>query len=203
MGYPGRSAALATERRSVGRRDVTIQDFGSIGELVAAIATIATLFYLAMQIRHSSEATRGASQQALLDTSFDASFELGRDVERLRILGAGLADFDLLNDRDKTIFAIAAQRYVGNLEKGLRLRQAGLIDHETVDSVGAGVLLILRSPGGAKWWQGYRLAVPPIVVEYLERRIADPDENPIAWDAIWPYWARWVAKDRSDNEPAA
>ena len=55
---------------------MTIEALGSIGELVAAIATIATLFYLATQIRHSSEATRGASQQALLDTSFDASWSL-------------------------------------------------------------------------------------------------------------------------------
>ena len=30
---------------------MTIQDLGSIGELVAAIATIATLAYLAIQIR--------------------------------------------------------------------------------------------------------------------------------------------------------
>jgi hypothetical protein len=92
---------------------------------------------------------------------------------------------------------------VGNLEKGLRLREAGLIDRETVDSVGGGVLLILRSPGGAKWWQSYRVAVPPTVIDYLDQRLADPSETPLSWDEIWPYWARWVAKDRGHDEPAA
>jgi hypothetical protein len=182
---------------------VTIEALGSIGELVAAIATIATLFYLAMQIRHSSEATRGASQQALLDTSFDVSLELGRDVEHARVIGAGLLNFDALGDRDKTLFALMVQRYVGNLEKGLRLRKAGLIDSETVDSVGGGVLLVLRSPGGARWWQSYRVAAAPIVVDYLDRRIADPAENPVTWEEIWPYWARWVANERANDEPAA
>ena len=36
---------------------MTIQDLGSIGELVAAIATIATLVYLAIQIRQNTFAT--------------------------------------------------------------------------------------------------------------------------------------------------
>ena len=180
---------------------MTIEALGSIGELVAAIATIATLFYLAMQIRHSSEATRGASQQALLDTSFDASWELGRDAEHARIVGAGFLDFEELNDRDKTIFALTVQRYVGNLEKGLRLREAGLIDSETLDSVGGGVVMVITSPGGAKWWQSYRAAVAPLVVDYLDRRIAEPIENRITWDQLWPYWARWAAKDRAKDEP--
>ena len=151
---------------------MTIQDLGSIGEFVAAIATVATLIYLAIQIRHNSEATRGASQQALIDTSFDTSFELGRNVEHLWILGAGMQDFESLTDRDKTTFAVVVQRYFGNLEKGLRLREAGLIDQETLDSVGAGVLLVLRSPGGARWWESYRVAAARIVVDYLDHRVA-------------------------------
>ena len=181
---------------------MTIEALGSIGELVAAIATIATLFYLAMQIRHSSEATRGASQQALIDTSFDASWELGRNVELARVVGAGLLDFDALDDRDKTTFTFIVQRYVGNLEKGLRLRERGLIDGETVDSVANGVLMVVRSPGGAKWWQVYRAGAATIVVEYLDRRMADPAENQIGWDELWPYWARWVAQDRRHDEHA-
>ena len=36
--------------------DVTIQDLGSIGEFVAAIATVATLVYLAIQIRSNTAA---------------------------------------------------------------------------------------------------------------------------------------------------
>ncbi len=37
---------------------LSIQDLGSIGELVAAVATIATLIYLAIQIRHNTNQTR-------------------------------------------------------------------------------------------------------------------------------------------------
>ena len=38
---------------------MSIQDLGSLGELIAAVATIATLVYLAIQIRQNTRALRG------------------------------------------------------------------------------------------------------------------------------------------------
>ena len=45
---------------------MSIQDLGSIGELVAAIATIATLVYLAIQIQQNTRATRATSARETL-----------------------------------------------------------------------------------------------------------------------------------------
>ncbi len=55
---------------------VTIQDLGSLGELVAAIATVATLIYLAIQIRASNRLARaGASRTPNSDlNSLNAAF---------------------------------------------------------------------------------------------------------------------------------
>ena len=39
--------------------EMTIQDLGSIGELIAAIATIFTLVYLAFQINQNTRAITG------------------------------------------------------------------------------------------------------------------------------------------------
>jgi hypothetical protein len=46
---------------------VTIQDLGSIGELIAAIATVATLVYLAIQIRQNTVSNRDASVRSTHD----------------------------------------------------------------------------------------------------------------------------------------
>ena len=43
---------------------VTIQELGSLGELIAALATVATLVYLATQIRYARLAASDASRQA-------------------------------------------------------------------------------------------------------------------------------------------
>ena len=42
-----------------------LQDLGSIGELIAAAATIATLFYLAMQIRQNTRTLRMNAEIAM------------------------------------------------------------------------------------------------------------------------------------------
>ena len=46
------------------RNIVTIQDLGSAGEFVAAIATVATLIYLAVQIRTSNRLARAEASRA-------------------------------------------------------------------------------------------------------------------------------------------
>jgi hypothetical protein len=43
---------------------VTVQELGSLGELIAALATVATLVYLATQIRYARLAASDASRQA-------------------------------------------------------------------------------------------------------------------------------------------
>ena len=41
---------------------MTIQDLGSIGELVAAMATLGTLIYLALQIRQNSQTVKAQTR---------------------------------------------------------------------------------------------------------------------------------------------
>ncbi len=58
--------------------DVTIQDLGSLGELIAAIATVATLIYLAFQIRANTRSVRASSFQ-----------ELDRGIREVHVAMAG------------------------------------------------------------------------------------------------------------------
>ena len=46
---------------------MTIENLGGLGNLIAAIATIAALIFLAQQIRKNSKSVEGASAQATLD----------------------------------------------------------------------------------------------------------------------------------------
>jgi hypothetical protein len=44
---------------------VTIQDYGAIGEIVGAVATVAALLYLTFQARQNSQLLRGSMAQAV------------------------------------------------------------------------------------------------------------------------------------------
>ena len=47
---------------------MSIQELGSIGEFIAAIATVVTLLYLAIQIRQNTRAVRGSTIHAMTDS---------------------------------------------------------------------------------------------------------------------------------------
>ena len=53
---------------------MTIQDLGSLGELIAAVATVLTLGYLAVQLRQNTKALRSQTfQQSSMDMSLTAN----------------------------------------------------------------------------------------------------------------------------------
>lgn len=54
---------------------MTIQELGSIGELLGALATIVTLAYLATQIRQNTKAARVSSLQHTLDGGRDHTIQ--------------------------------------------------------------------------------------------------------------------------------
>ena len=65
---------------------MTIQDLGSVGELVAAIATVVTLVYLAIQIRSNTIATRSAAAQSVHEAFTTWYRLLAADVSLGRLL---------------------------------------------------------------------------------------------------------------------
>ena len=81
---------------------MTIQDLGSIGELVGAVATVATLIYLAVQIRQNSKVLVQNSQmhatntyRANIDGVMNLQALLVQDDRLELIWKSGLADEDL------------------------------------------------------------------------------------------------------------
>ena len=68
---------------------MTIQDLGSIGELVAAIATVATLLYLALQICNNSEVFRTSNYWQLSSQFAEFTQQLSQD---LRFRGSEIRD---------------------------------------------------------------------------------------------------------------
>ena len=58
-----------------------IMELGAIGELIGGVAVIATLIYLARQIRQGTTATQGAAERELLEGVQEAAFS--RDIPRL------------------------------------------------------------------------------------------------------------------------
>ena len=80
---------------------MTIQDLGSIGELVAAMATVAALGYLALQIRNGNEADRLNAELSLSTHLADFHARMASQPDLLRVWDEAAEDSSSLSPEDK------------------------------------------------------------------------------------------------------
>jgi hypothetical protein len=83
---------------------MTIAELGSVGELVGAIATVATLAYLAIQIRSTTRAVRTASAQSVHESFATWYRMLAADSELSDLTTKGLRDYSSLTESEKGRF---------------------------------------------------------------------------------------------------
>jgi len=130
--------------------EVTIQDLGSVGEFIAAIATIATLGYLAIQIRQNTKAARRAAVHAIV-----ASGQANRDhyisnpeVAALYLLG--LANPDQLSPEDAVRFRALMLSQFENAREYFEGQRTGDLSQEEWAFCRAGLSTVLSQPGGRR-----------------------------------------------------
>jgi len=138
------------------------------GEISGATAVVLTLFYLAIQIRQSTQQAEAASRQNLIDTFYDYAWKMGSDETVAKIIFAGLSDFESLSSEEKFRFNNLRAPFEGNLYNGLLLRDAGLLDEETLNEIGDRFASSVASGGGKLWYESTPLT--PQVEQYVQER---------------------------------
>jgi len=131
---------------------VTIQDLGSIGEFVAAIATIATLVYLAVQVRQNTRALRSSTFQ-------DISAQMAQNVEPIvshedvaDIVAKGLNGLAGLTPGERLRFQSVLVMSFRRMEAVYIHAEIGSIDRELTRGFELSMLSLLHHPGAAEWW---------------------------------------------------
>ena len=130
---------------------MTVQDLGSIGELIGAVAVFISLLYLAMQIRQNTRAVRISTYQAIMDSSNRIGESLAQTgVDRIYRLGR--SDPDSLNEDELSQFNLVAGQVL-NLYEGLFLHhQQGAIDDDFFVGRFATFHRMMHQPGFKLMW---------------------------------------------------
>ncbi len=158
---------------------MSLQDLGSIGELIAAIATVATLFYLAVQIRHNSRALDRSNEFAQAGSIHqitllfnELNWRLASDGELADIYTRALAGEELAPG-ESTRFLAWVNTYVATIEN-LVGQQALELGYTELDSSSALTLFgpilneLLGTRDGAKWW---RETAPHLYIEEFRNQV--------------------------------
>ncbi len=130
---------------------MTIQDFGSIGELIAAVATVATLAYLAVQIRQNTKTVRASAHHAMIETANSIAFEFARTENAQLLLKGGRAHGDLTPE-ERFKYSLLMRASFGFYEEAYHQYWDGLLDRDVWESRGRTLKEVFAQPGATEWW---------------------------------------------------
>lgn len=139
---------------------MTLQDLGSIGELLAAVATLLTLAYLAIQVKHAKTQLEQSTQQArttftmeVADRSADAQLAwLSSDGPRATMTKALLTE-DKLQPEEAYEFAVRISIFFGSLIHSEMLARHGLVDRDFLETRYSIYKPYLEMPRVRRWWK--------------------------------------------------
>lgn len=177
---------------------MTIQDLGSLGELIAAIATVVTLVYLAAQIRQNTAQQKREELISIQHGQNDVIAQL-RDP---RVFGAyvrAAAGRDPSVEDWGTAFAWVVQ-YLNHFQVVHDLHRNGALDEEQY-RLWAGYAVSIVAPAGIRrWWdeENGRLAFHSEVREMIDERLDDPDDPPTPLTELWSFFGpdAWESASR-------
>ena len=151
---------------------MSFQDLGNLGELVAAIATVATLGYLALQLKQNTKALRSQTfQQSSMDMSLTAN-AISSDGELAAIVVKASESLDDLSPEERLRFhfwmVVAIRRFEAIYVQGVY----GSIDQLRIEGFERSILTLISSGGPAEWWKTAKIAFSSDFVEYADNRLS-------------------------------
>ena len=124
---------------------------GAIAELLGAIGVIASLIYLATQIRQSREQMRAATYQQLHEYIGESVNSLpGPEMELVRL---GSDDFHSLNEQDAWRYGQWAIRLVISMEDAHYQHRIGMLDAERWRVYRSALQGFFSQAGFHQWWK--------------------------------------------------
>ena len=131
---------------------MTLAELGSIGEFVAAIATLGTLVYLALQIRQNTETVRIGASQAILASLNESLQSAAASADSARVLVLGQNDFDELPDDEKAQFIVWVFAWFRVLEQAYYYHRNGYLADEIWEGQVAHLRQVVSGKAVKEWW---------------------------------------------------
>ena len=137
---------------------MSIQDFGSIGELIAAPATVATLAYLAIQVRQNTRVLRSSTFQEISNDMSLSSQMFSGIPDLSAILVKGSETRSNLTAEENLRYSFFFLMTFRRQESTFVQRQSGFIGPELTAGFERSVVSTIASCGGAEWWRSAKPA---------------------------------------------
>ena len=126
---------------------------GAIGEVLGALGVIATLLYLAVQIRQNTRAVRASTHQGVTDSITGFTETLCSNDELARIWQKGSQSYEDLDDGERFRYNLAMLTLFRRFENTFFQTRAGTLPPEAWEGFRRGLMSILADDGAREAWR--------------------------------------------------
>lgn len=145
---------------------------GAVSELIGALAVVATLLYLAAQIRQNTTSVRAATFQTIMGAATAFNESLSRDADLLRVFTTGLTAYGELGREDAARFHFQILSLVRRGENFHYQMQLGLLEDEAWEGLRTSLLQLLGTPVARTWWKQNERLINADFRSFIERQLS-------------------------------
>lgn len=142
-----------------------VQDLGAIGEIIGAVAVVASLLYLAVQIRQSSRIAKAATTQALLGYSAQMNTAAAGDVAP--VMAKVLGDQELTAEESYRYFAYMLAAFAQAWQAHHQYVN-GMLEREVFEAYERRTLSFMARPSGREFWTRNRFRFSTSFCDYVD-----------------------------------
>jgi hypothetical protein len=159
---------------------------GAIAETLGAVGVIASLVYLAGQIRQNTRSVQGATYQGLIADQRQAQGHLAYDGETSEIIRRGLQDSSQLSEADAFRFNWFMGGIVNTAENAMYQFQNGMLSPDRWQIQVETLCFYLASPSVGTWWTTFaKTTLSPDFVRLVDEEIRRlGEEQPPSGEAL-------------------
>ncbi len=129
-----------------------LQALANLGEFVSGLVVIASLAYLAVQVRQNTQSLRTENQSRALDRISAMQARLSDDSQLAALVARGVVDTAALTPHERIQLTWWAYEAFGAFEFMFHQAQAGAIPDEVWERWAATTAWWLSFPGVRAWW---------------------------------------------------
>jgi hypothetical protein len=148
---------------------------GAGAELLGAIATVATLVYLAIQIRQNTKMGQVATATTRSEQRFQQSAFIAQSSEINRLFWTGLHDPESLNVDEYRYFESIFATYLFGFEAAFGLHKENALSESEWTSQMASITWLLSLPGFRRYWSTWADNYPSDYSTFIASMMSDSE----------------------------
>ena len=147
---------------------------GAVAEFLGAIGVIASLFYVASQIRRNSTALEAATNQAVSDSTQQRLLVPAQNPELATALAKVREDMNELSPAERVQLAFFTRATFRGVQNAFFQHRQGLMPESAWRDYEAIIRMNLTRPDVREWWLSERNSYGDEFVSYVDRLLTEP-----------------------------